>query len=209
MSKQRDTGKSLKLYYSRYVLESSRILYLMNANKLLEETWDFCSVSNSVLSKSWYGSPSISLAVAVGLAVRLCMGLRQTCSLELIWLCCRSRRDVTILTGCRRNKDASDLRAGRRHAWWLSLDASTAAEGVGSEIREKQLWAGARREELQHFEDQCGKRNYETHRCWLHNWGLSKGLESLPWRIRSPPGLYFLTAHRIAPLHCSVPMQPE
>lgn len=167
------------------------------------------SVSNSVLSKSWYGTPSISLAVVVGFAVRLCMGLRQTRSLELIWLCCSSRRATTILTECRRNEDASDLRAGPRRAWWFSLDASTAAEGVGSEIREKQLWAGARREELRHFEDQCGKRNYETHRCWLHKRGLSKGLESLPWWIRSPPGFYFLIAHRIAPLHCSVSVQPE
>lgn len=173
MSKQRDTGKSLKWYYSRCLLESPRILYPMNASKLLGETWDIFNVSNSILSKSWYSTSSISLAV-VGLAVRLCMGLRQTCSLELIWLCCRRRTDMTILKEHRRHEDASDLRVGPRRAWWFSLDASTAAEGVGSEIREKQLWAGALHEELQHFGDQCGKRNYETHRCWLHNWGLSK-----------------------------------
>lgn len=133
------------------------------------------------------------------LLVRLCMELEQTWSLEFIWFCCRSRRDRTVLQN-RRNEDASDHRAGPRHSWWFSLDASTAAEGVGSEIREKQLWAGARGEELQHLEDQCGKRNYETHRCWLHNWALSKGLESLPWWIRSPPGFYFLIPHRVAPL---------
>lgn len=51
--------------------------------------------------------------------------------------------------------------------------------------------AGARGEELQHFEDRCGKRSYETHHCQLHNWGLSKGLESLSWWAGSPPGLYF------------------
>lgn len=173
MSKQRDSGKNLKWYYSRCLLESPWILYLMNANKLLGETWDFFNASNSILSKSWYGTSSIFLAI-VGFAVRLCMvGPSQTCSLELIWLCCRSRRDMTILTEHRRNEDASALRAGPRRAWSFGLDANTAAEGAGSEIGEKQLWAGARHEELQHFEDQCGK-NYETHHCWLHNWGLSK-----------------------------------
>lgn len=199
MFKQRDTGKSLKWYYSRYLLESPRILHLMDASKPLGETWDFFSVSNSVVSKSWYGTPSTSLAVVVGLAMRLCLELRQTCSLELIWLCCRSRKDMTILTEHRRNEDASGLGAGPRRAWWFSLDASTAAEGVGTEIREKPLWAGAQREELRHFEDQCGKRNYETHRCWLHNRGLSKGLESLPWWIQSPPGFYFLTGQGLPP----------
>lgn len=96
MSKQRDTGKSRRWYYSRCFLESPRILYLVNANKLLGETWEFFNVSNSVLSKSWYGTSSTSLA-AVDLAVRLGMSLGQMWSLELIWLCCRSRRDMTVL----------------------------------------------------------------------------------------------------------------
>lgn len=54
----------------------SKNLHLINANKLLGETWDFFNHSNSILSKSCYGTSSISLAV-VSLAVSLCMGLSQ------------------------------------------------------------------------------------------------------------------------------------